>query len=106
MRKMTLAVVVLVLAASLASFAAEPAALSCASSGQALALVGTAAPAVPLFGPQDAPWLQTPLLAASTAALTPPKRPALCSLSCTPCQPGGGCCLVCGTCALNPIRCN
>jgi hypothetical protein len=103
MRKMTLAVVVLVLAASLASFAAEPAALSCVSSGQGLALVGTAAPAVPLFGPQNASWLQTPSLAASTAAFTLPKP--LCSLSCTPCQPGGGCCSICGTCALNPVNC-
>ncbi len=78
MRKITLAVVVLVLAASLASFAAEPAALSCASSGQGLALVETAAPAVPLFGPQNASWLQTPSLAAvSTAAFNPPKLPAL-----------------------------
>lgn len=106
MRKVTLAVVVLVLAASLASFAAEPAALSCASSGQGLALVGTAAPAVPLFGPQDASWLQTPLLAASTTAFTFPPPRALCSLSCTPCQSGGACCSICGTCTLNPVRCN
>lgn len=107
MRKMTLAVVVLLLAASLASFAAEPTALSCAGSGQDLALAGTAAPAEPLFGPQAAPQLQTPLLAASAAPVTPlvVKLPALCSLSCTPCQPGGSCCSVCGTCTLNPVRC-
>ena len=105
MRKVTLAVVVLALAASLASFAAEPAALTCASSGQGLALVGTAAPAVPLFGPQDASWLQTPSLAASTAAVPFPPPQPLCSLSCTPCQAGGACCSACGTCTANPVRC-
>ena len=72
MRKMTFAVLVLVLAAPLASFAAEPAALSCDGSGQGLALAGTDAPAVlPLFGSQAAPRLQTPLLAASAAPVPP-----------------------------------
>ncbi len=110
MRKMIWAVLVLALAAPLASFAAAPnptatlpAALSCAGSGQGLALAGTAIPEVLLFGAQAVSQLQTPLLAAPAGAPPPPKP--LCSLSCTPCQADGNCCALCGTCGYVNPRC-